>query len=247
MPSDHLQAGKSNEVRKIGGNKVYILGIGVAVTSMTQVLNKIDQVVHSSLKKSFIVVTVNQEFIMLAQADPLFNKILNNADLTIPDGVGLRLAGVNTIVPGRKLVSALITKSYRIYYLGGRGNVAKEMADKFGGLAGAGHTNIRSQMLDARENQRIINKINLYKPDILLVAYGAPWQEKWLWTNRDKIKAKVAMGVGGTFDYLTDRAKMPPDWINQLGLEWLWRLVHEPWRWRRQLNLLRFVWQVWLG
>ena len=87
-------------------------------------------------------------------------------------------------------------------------------------------------------------KVNKYKPDILLVAYGAPWQEKWLWTNRHRLKAKVGIGVGGAFDYLTGHAAVPSEWINKLGLEWLWRLVHEPWRWRRQLSLIRFGWKV---
>lgn len=243
MSGVYLQADKSDEFRKIGNNKVYILGVGVAITSMTQVLNKIDQICRSSFRKPFLIVTVNQEFVMLAQADPLFDKILNNADLTIPDGVGLRLAGINTIVPGRKLVSSLITKSYRIYYLGGQDNVTKDMAAKYGGKSDPGEPDINNP----HRNDEILANISAYRPDILLVAYGAPAQEKWLWVNRDKIKAKVVMGVGGTFDYLTGRAKVPPDWINQFGLEWLWRLVHEPWRWRRQLNLMRFMWQVWLG
>jgi len=224
-------------------NKTKILGVGVDSTSVDQVLKKIAQICRSSFKKPFLMVTVNQEFIMLAQSDPIFNKILNNADLTIPDGAGLRLAGVNTILPGRKLVSALITNNYRIYYLGGQGGVAQDMAAKYGGKSDPGEPDINHPC----RNDEILATINAFRPDILLVAYGAPAQEKWLWANRDKIKAKVAMGVGGTFDYLTGRAKVPPDWINQLGLEWLWRLVHEPWRWRRQLNLVRFVWRVWLS
>lgn len=240
MPSIYLEARDTNGFNKWAGNKANILGVGVAITSMTQVLDKIDQVVHSSLKKPYFMVTVNPEFIVQAQSDPLFKRILNWADLALPDGAGLRLAGINTIVPGRKLVSALISANYRIFYLGGQGGVAKDMARKFGGKSDPGEPDIGHP----HRNSEILAAIAAYQPDILLVAYGAPWQEKWLYSNLSALKSKVVMGVGGTFDYLTGKAKLPPAWMANLGLEWLWRLVHEPWRWRRQLNLLKFTWKV---
>ncbi len=217
-------------------NKVNILGVGVAITSQDQVLEKIDQICRSSFRMPFFIVTVNTEFIMLAQDDVQFKHILNSADLAIPDGVGLRLAGVNTIVPGRKLVSALITNNYRSFYLGGQDDVARLMTAKFGGESDLGEADVKNPVRGAE----ILSKINKYSPDILLVAYGAPGQEKWIWNNKDKIKAKVVMGVGGTFDYLVGKVQLPPEWVNNLGWEWLWRLGHQPWRWRRQLNLLRF-------
>ncbi|KKU02745.1 MAG: Glycosyl transferase, WecB/TagA/CpsF family [Candidatus Amesbacteria bacterium GW2011_GWA1_46_35] len=217
-------------------NKVKVLGVGVASTELVEVLTKVDEFVRKNHKLKLIV-TVNPEFVMLAQEDEEFKKILNGADLAIADGVGLKLAGVRNIVPGRRIVEALLQKGYKVFYLGSR--VASEMAKKYGGAYDDGEKSIRA---GERESKRIVAKINKYKPDILLVAYGAPWQEKWLWANRSKIKAKVGMGVGGAFDYLTGRVKLPPEWINKIGLEWLWRLVHERWRWRRQLRLLRFVW-----
>src|SRR3989339_1331130 len=217
-------------------NKVKVLGVGVASTELVEVLTKVDEFVRKNHKLKLIV-TVNPEFVMLAQEDEEFKKILNGADLAIADGVGLKLAGVRNIVPGRRIVEALLQKGYKVFYLGSR--VASEMAKKYGGAYDDGEKSIRA---GERESKRIVAKINKYKPDILLVAYGAPWQEKWLWANRSKIKAKVGMGVGGAFDYLTGRVKLPPEWINKIGLGWLWRLVHERWRWRRQLRLLRFVW-----
>ena len=217
-------------------NKVKVLGVGVASTELVEVLTKVDEFVRKNHKLKLIV-TVNPEFVMLAQEDEEFKKILNGADLAIADGVGLKLAGVRNIVPGRRIGEALLQKGYKVFYLGSR--VASEMAKKYGGAYDDGEKSIRA---GERESKRIVAKINKYKPDILLVAYGAPWQEKWLWANRSKIKAKVGMGVGGAFDYLTGRVKLPPEWINKIGLEWLWRLVHERWRWRRQLRLLRFVW-----
>lgn len=211
----------------MAGNRANILGVGVDSTTMQEVLRKI-------AKEKIFIVTVNPEFVMLAQSDLEFKNILNSADLAIADGVGLKLAGVKNIIPGRKLVEEIIKlKKYKIFYLGGQNGVAEEMAKKFGGAFDPGEIDIKHPI----KNAEIITKINKYKPDILLVAYGAPYQEKWLATYRHLLNARVMIGVGGTFDYLTGRKPLPPKWAP----EWLWRLVHEPWRWKRQLNLIRFV------
>lgn len=216
-------------------NKTYILGVGVNGTELVEVLTKIATWVKKSPQMK-LVTTVNPEFIVLAQDDPEFKNILNNADLNIPDGNGLKLAGIKNIIPGRKLVQELIKKSYKIFYLGSR--VAGEMAKKYGGAYDDGELDIKYP----RRNSEIVAKINKYQPDILLVAYGAPAQEKWLSANRNLLKAKVGIGVGGAFDYLTGKTKLPPKFIERYSLEWLWRLVQEPWRWRRQLRLIRFMW-----
>lgn len=212
-------------------NRENVLGVGVDSTELAEVLNKID-------KEKLFIVTVNPEFVMLAQDDLEFKNILNNADLAIADGIGLKLAGVKNIIPGRKLVEEIIkTKKYKIFYLGGQNGVAEAMAKKYGGESDPGHENIKLQITNSQINSKIIKKINDYKPDILLVAYGAPYQEKWLNANSHRLNARVRIGVGGTFDYLTGRKPLPPKWAP----EWLWRLVCEPWRWKRQLNLIRFV------
>ena len=217
-----------------------IFGVKVVSARMDEVLEILRvKLSKSAYDKPFFVVTVNTEFVMLAQEDEEFKKILNEADLALADGAGLRLAGVKNIVPGRKLVENLLR--YRVFYLGGRNGVAEKMAEKYGGEWDEGEESIRAGEYGSIS---ILNKINKYRPDILMVAYGAPWQEKWLYVNSSKLKAKVVMGVGGAFDYLTGRAKLPPERISGAGLEWLWRLIHEPWRWRRQLRLLKFVWLV---
>lgn len=230
-----FEAKYSHEGLKEADDRRYVLGVGVSSDSTSRVLEKIDEFVRKN-DRMRLVVTVNAEFVVLAQEDMGFKKILNSADLVVADGFGLKLAGVKEIVPGRKVVESLLQKGYKVFYLGSF--VGAEMARKFGGQFDGGEKNIRA---GERESKRIITKINKYKPDILLVAYGAPWQEKWLWANRHRLKAKVAMGVGGAFDYLTGHAAVPPEWVNRMGLEWLWRLACEPWRWRRQLNLVKFV------
>lgn len=221
-----------------------IFGVNVFGSRMGEVLTIIKgKMINKANKKPFFVVTVNPEFVVLAQKDAEFRNILNSADLAIADGVGLRLVGVKNIVPGRILVEKLL--GGRIFYLGGRNGVSRMMAEKYGGEYDSGAVDIKSQISNPKKqtmiNDQIIKKINNYKPDLLLVAYGAPWQEKWIYRHLDKIEAKVVMGVGGTLDYLTGISKVPPNWISGAGLEWLWRLVHEPWRWRRQLTLIQFV------
>ncbi len=235
---DEAKGGES--MVKKADDMVKVLGVGVSSTSMNGVLTKIDEWVGQNLpagRQVRLIVTINPEFVMMAQDDPEFKKILNGADLAIADGVGLKLAGVKQVVPGRKVVEAIVRK-HRTFCLGSR--VASEMAKKFGGGYDDGEIDIKKPL----RNDEIVAKINKFMPDVLLVAYGAPWQEKWLFANRYKLNAKVGMGVGGAFDYLTGHTPTPPELISKMGLEWLWRLVHEPWRWRRQLALLKYLYKL---
>jgi len=80
--------------------------------------------------------------------------------------------------------------------------------------------------------------------DVLFVAYGMRKQEEWIWRNLPKVPVKLAMGVGGAFDYLAGVVPRAPTWMRNVGLEWFYRLIHQPWRWRRQLNLFRFLWLI---
>lgn len=227
-------------------NQANILGVKVDSSRMDGVImeinSKIQDTRHKGLiNRPFFVVTVNPEFVMAARKDLEFKEILNSADLSIADGGGLRLVNPELdVIPGRKVVEQLLG-SCKTFYLGGRDGVAREMAEKFGGEWDEGEKSIRVGEL---ESLRILSKINKYKPDLLLVAYGAPWQEKWIYHNLDKLQAKVVMGVGGTFDYLTGRSKLPPKWMEKLGMEWLWRLIREPSRWRRQVKLVEYLWLV---
>jgi len=228
------------------GDIVQILGVDVSGSNHNRVLTLLkEKMGEKSFGKPFFVITANPEIIMMAQDDLEYRKILNLADLVIADGAGLRLAGAKYIIPGRKLARELI-KNGKVFYLGGKNGAAQEMANRYGGMFNEGADDIKLEILNSKSetNSKILNQINKFKPDLLLVAYGAPWQEKWIATNLDKIKAKVVMGVGGTFNYLTGRAPEPPEWVSKMGCEWLWRLVHEPKRWKRQLKLVRFVGKV---
>ena len=202
------------------------------------------------------IATTNPEFVMKAQQDPTFRQVLHQADLCIPDGIGLVYASrwlrapLPERVPGSELVYhiAQLTaqKGWRLFLLGAAPGVAEATAAVFQQryptliIAGtyAGSPN-------PAENDAIVQHINHSQADILFVAYGAPKQDKWIARNRHTLKTvRVAMGVGGAFNFVTGRATRAPRWVQNLGLEWLHRLIQEPWRWRRMLALPRFALKV---
>jgi N-acetylglucosaminyldiphosphoundecaprenol N-acetyl-beta-D-mannosaminyltransferase len=202
------------------------------------------------------IATTNPEFVMLAQQDEEFRQVLWQADLCIPDGIGLIWASrwlkrpLPERVPGSELVYLLAGQAaqngWRLYLLGAAPGVAEEAAaifqTKYPGLTIAG-TYAGSPALE--ENDEIVARINACQADLLFVAYGAPRQDKWIARNREKLTTvRVAIGVGGALDFVTGKSIRAPRWLQKLGLEWLHRLYHEPWRWRRMLALPRFVWRV---
>ncbi len=228
-----------------------IFGVEVASTHMPQVLELISDIVTKPCGNPYQIITINPEFFVQLWENPEFARVVKTADLVIPDGKGLKLENKNLqeIIPGRVLVEKLLKdRKYKVFFLGGKDGVAEEMAKRFGGEWDEGAQDIKSEILNSKDqinaNNQILNKINDYEPDLLLVAYGAPWQELWIDKYKDQINAKIAMGVGGTFDYLTGRTKVPPKTVSNAGFEWLWRLVNEPWRWKRQLKGLKFFARV---
>ncbi len=197
--------------------------------------------------------TTNPEFVMTAQKDEDFRRVLHEADLCIPDGIGLVWASrwlrkpLPQRVPGSELVYHLAKlcaqEGWRLFLLGAAPGVAETAAAIFQKkhprlvIAGtyAGSPN-------PAENAAIVRRINDSRADMLFVAYGAPKQDKWIARNRDALPTvRVAIGIGGSLDFVTGKAMRAPRWVQNLGLEWLHRLIKEPWRWRRMLALPRFA------
>jgi N-acetylglucosaminyldiphosphoundecaprenol N-acetyl-beta-D-mannosaminyltransferase len=157
------------------------------------------------------------------------------------------LSGVDLMIELCQLAAA---KKWRVFLLGGKDNAAKLAAFKLKTKSQnskpnlnisffAGSSNIENET--AAERAQVIRRINKFRPHLLFVAYGAPMQEKWIAANLSQLKINVAMGVGGAFDYLAGRVQRAPQWLRSAGLEWLWRLIQEPWRWKRQLRLGKFT------
>lgn len=189
--------------------------------------------------------TVNPEFVMTARRDPAFRDVLERADLCLPDGVGITLAArylgrpLRERVAGVDLVEALAARGaaegWRIFLLGAAPGVAEQAAAvlkaRHPGLAIAG-TYAGSPRPEEEED--IVQRVRAARTDILLVAYGAPAQDLWLARNLARTGAKVGVGVGGALDYIAGIVPRAPRWMRRIGLEWLYRLVRQPWRWRRQ-------------
>jgi N-acetylglucosaminyldiphosphoundecaprenol N-acetyl-beta-D-mannosaminyltransferase len=202
------------------------------------------------------VVTVNPEFVMEARRNSAFRRVLAAADLATPDGVGLLLAAryLGTPLRGRvtgvelslRLAAEAARRGWRLFLLGAAPGVAEEAAAvleaRFAGLLVAG---CYAGSPAAAEEPHIRALIQAARPDVLLVAYGHPRQDLWIARNQPLLRVPLAMGVGGTFDYLSGRVPRPPASLRRLGLEWLYRLVRQPTRWRRILNAVPlFAWAV---
>jgi N-acetylmannosaminyltransferase (EC 2.4.1.187) len=189
--------------------------------------------------------TVNPEFVMAARRDPAFRAVLERADLCLPDGVGITLAArylgrpLRERVAGVDLVEALAARAaqdgWRVFFLGAAPGVADRaaslLAARYPGLTVAG-THAGSPR--GEEEDDIVRRVREAGTDVLLIAYGAPAQDLWLARNLARTGAKVGVGVGGAFDYIAGVVPRAPRWMRRVGLEWLYRLIRQPWRWRRQ-------------
>jgi N-acetylglucosaminyldiphosphoundecaprenol N-acetyl-beta-D-mannosaminyltransferase len=229
--------------------QVSILGIPVDDVTYDEALARMAEFIADG--RPHQVVTVNPEFIMTAQDDLDFRQILRQSHLNLPDGQGLiwaaqllgaplreRVTGVDTVL---RLAELSSQNGYSIYLLGAAEGVAaaaaRQLQNRFPELRIAG-TYVGSPAPD--EEDQIVARIQDVDPDLLFVAYGAPRQEKWISRNLARLSVAVAIGVGGTFDFISGEANRAPTWVQRLGMEWLHRLAHQPWRWRRMLALPRF-------
>lgn len=205
--------------------------------------------------KFSMICTPNTEIVMVAQHDAELKEVLQDADLVIPDGIGLiyaskihqlglteRVTGIDTME--RILKYANNTKK-SIYLFGGKPGIAEKAAEKmketYPNIQIKG---IRDGYYKKEEEDKIIDHINEVKPDLLFVALGAPKQEKWIYQHRKILNVKVAMGVGGALDVWAGAAKRAPGIFQKLHLEWFYRLAKEPTRIGRMMSLPKFMIKV---
>ncbi len=206
-----------------------------------QTLDKIVEFIDSGQPHQ--VATVNPEFLMEARLNPTFRSILQSTDLNVPDGIGLVwLAKLKQRVTGVDLVEAIAQKGdklgWKIYLIGGQDRLAQKTAvilkNKYPGLKYIGAENPGSvvQLLKSPDI-RLVNRIRAGRPDVMLVAFGAPWQEKFIAMYQKYLNVPVTIGVGGAFDFIAGQIPRAPSWLQAIGLEWLWRLARQPSRFKR--------------
>ena len=195
-----------------------------------------------------LVACLNTNNMNWAYKDKEYRQFIKKADLVIPDGWGVVWVGkllgyhlkerVTTADYFEQFCQMLVDNNFSVYFLGSRQQVIKRatqvLKKRFPGLKIAG---FHSGHFNKNQEKKIINTINILKPDFLLLGMGTPKQEKWLDQNRDKLKVRVGWGIGAMFDYLAGSKKRCPAWLGRLGLEWLFRLLYEPRRlWRRYIS-----------
>lgn len=196
--------------------------------------------------------TVNPEFIVDANRNAEFAAALRQADLRVPDGVGVLWAArlLGSPLPERvtgsdgiyRISERAAQAGWRLFYLGAAPGVAERTAAilsaRYRGLTVAG--TYGGSPADA-EWPEIAQRLLSAQADVVLVAYGHPAQDLWIAAHRHELPCAVAIGVGGAFDFVAGVTVRAPHWMRRVGLEWLHRLLREPWRWRRMTKLPAFV------
>lgn len=239
------------------------LGIKISEVSKEQARQKVAEFLSGGQHTIF---TPNPEMVVQAQKDSYFCEVLNAGDLNLCDGKGLQIFTGIKRIPGvdfmLEICQLAAERGSSVYLLGSGSDevvkkTAEELQKQFSGLKIAGYDkgpvisenfnchsrqsgNPADNCLDSHldgNDSAVIEKINQAKPDILFVAFGSPKQEKWIYENLSKMPSvKIAMGVGGSFDFISGKVKRAPLFLRRLGLEWMYRLIQEPRRFGRIFN-----------
>ncbi|MEN8253271.1 MAG: WecB/TagA/CpsF family glycosyltransferase, partial [Patescibacteria group bacterium] len=209
--------------------------------------------------KFTVIFTPNPEQVVQSQKNKQFLVLLQKADILIPDGIGLVWASrllsmdkktkkIETRIAGRELVEDLLdiakNEKLKVLVVGGRGYKKLEIKNpKYQNIYFL-ESYKNFDKASKEEEDLVIKTIRDVRPDVIFVALGAPKQEYWVDSHRtllEKTGVRIAMVVGGSFDYLVGSVPKTPKLLSNLGLEWLFRLVIQPWRWKRQLRLIEYL------
>lgn len=237
--------------------KVNILGVMVDKVNVEQASDKIMEYISSS-DCARSVFTPNSEIIMAAYRDKEFCDILNSSDLLTADGIGVVYASkivknpISERAAGFDIACRSLDKLSEcggtLYLFGSKPGVAEAAAEnitaKYPGVSVVGCSD---GYFDEEKEKTIIDNINSCSPDMLFVCLGAPKQEKWIAANKSKLKAKVCLGIGGSLDVFAGTVKRAPEFYTKHGIEWLYRLIKQPSRFVRMLDLPRFGFKVLLS
>lgn len=253
--------------------KTEVLGVGLTNATNEEVLEYLLEIIENT-QKNIYVVTPNPEIVLLASARNDFKEVINNADLALTDGMQLYRAAHFLGVPlkeriiGTDLVERVCEKvadwPITVGFLGAGPKVAEKASERLltkypklkinfvaqewseEGFAAAQTelSSMNNELSNKKEKSIQHNSKFIPQVDILFVAYGALKQEFWMAERIQKVPVRVMIGVGGALDQIANPSLRPPVWVHQFGLGWLYRLIREPWRIKRQVKLIQFVWVV---
>lgn len=256
--------------------KTKLLKVGITDETIESILEYINNAVKN--REKITIVTPNPEILVYASKHEDYKKIINDAEIALPDGIGVFVAlglmgrKLQERIPGVDFIEELCKSSREkplsMGFLGGGSGIAERAVDclkkkypwinvSFIGeewdISSLEQLHSKHKEIGGKK-QKNKEKLapNTNTPDsqehttidILFVAFGAPKQEEWIHRNLDRLPVTAAMGVGGAFDYISGEVNRAPYMVRAMGFEWLFRLVQQPWRWKRQLALFEFVYLV---
>ncbi|MFS0644766.1 WecB/TagA/CpsF family glycosyltransferase [Siminovitchia sp. 179-K 8D1 HS] len=232
--------------------KVEVLGVEFENATQKEMVDCIKDRIKQN-KKTFIV-TANPEIVMHAQRDPEYKNTLRSADFIVPDGIGIIMGAkmlkkpLQERIAGFDLMSDLLgvanEERLNVFFLGSRENVIEQAIANVKRdyphvqICGFHHGYFQGN------DPRVAEMVKTSNPDLVFVALGFPRQEKWIRTYLDTFEKGIFMGVGGSFDVLAGAVKRAPSIWRRLNLEWLYRLIKQPSRWKRMAFLPLFILKV---
>lgn len=238
--------------------QIWLLGVKIDTFSLEQFLSALEERIAS--RQRTIISYVNVHAMNISYSRSWFQDFLNKSDLTFCDGVGIKLAARMT---GQRLnhrftppdfmetiCNDAVRSGWRIFFLGAKEGVAQRaatiLAKKYPGLQIRTHHGYFEKNVESPENRSVVDRINKFHPDILVLGFGMPLQEKWIIENITSLNSTIFFPAGALFDYLSGEILRAPRWMTDNGLEWLGRLFVEPRRlWKRYVigNPL-FFWRI---
>ena len=206
-----------------------------------------------------MVMSINPEILEIAQHNSEFKKIILSSNHYLVDGVGVVVAAQMLGLPkptrytGVDFLADTVDEAHKrrltVMLIGGKGKVAERLANCYRATYSSlniigieGYADISNPTEE--ENEKLFSIVASAKPHLIFVAFGSPMQELWLYRNRARLGHAMCAGIGGGFDFLAGDVRRAPSIVRKLGIEWVYRLVLQPWRWKRQLRLVKFVGRV---
>ncbi|MBR4087225.1 MAG: WecB/TagA/CpsF family glycosyltransferase [Clostridia bacterium] len=229
---------------------VSILGLPIQNVTMSEAVN--DVYGFFGARESKIVVTPNAEILQMYSTDPAMKEALEKADYIVPDGVGVLLAAKRLGTPlkekvagvelSRNLLEKAAKEGGNVYLLGAKPGVAAEakrcLEEEIPGISIVG---VRDGYFKPEDEPAIIEEINALDVDMLFVCLGAPKQELWMAEHKSDLKIGVMLGLGGSLDIFSHTLKRAPQWMINCRIEWLYRVIKEPYRIGRIASLPKFL------
>lgn len=233
---------------------LYIQKVRVGTKCINEIMQNVILFINNKKSVYFHIANLNPEIFIYATKDRQYRQIINNSNEILIDGIGIsllakiigvkvgeKLAGTDLMI---RLIDVANEKKKKVLLLGGFDNTAKITAQffqkKYPNLTiffTPGAQNIKSETKE--ENIQVLANIKKICPDFLFVAYGPPWQEKWIYKNSGKLNGIVCMGVGGSFNFFSNTVRAPSK-IRSLTLEWLWRFIFEPKRFFKKILIYMY-------